>query len=197
MSQTRRLTNTLVLTAAVEAVEDKGLDELSMQDLAARLGVKPPSLYNHISGLADVRRQLAKEVLHRIETVIRNSAVGRSGENALREMALAYRRFAKENPELYRAFASSRQPKDPEIEAAIKSLLGVLSQVLESYGLDPEKEIHFIRIFHSGLHGFVALEKAGFCGGDVNADDSFDELIQSQIMLLNSYRKIPGEEHVL
>ena len=189
MSQTRRLTNTLVLTTAVEAVEDKGLDGLSMQDLASRLGVKPPSLYNHIGGLDDVRKQLTKEVLRRMETAIRNSAVGRSGENALREMALAYRNFAKENPELYKAFASSRQPKDPEIEAAVQSLLGVLSRVLENCGLDQDKEIHFIRLFHCGLHGFVSLEAAGFCGGDVNADDSFGELMRSHIMLLNSYRK--------
>jgi len=189
MSQTRRLTNTLVLSAAIEAVEDKGLDELSIQDLAARLGVKPPSLYNHISGLDDVRKRLAKEVLRRMEDEITRSAVGRSGENALQEMALAYRRFAKENPELYKAFATSRQPRDPEIEAAVRSLLGVLSRVLESFGLDPDKEVHFIRLFHCGLHGFVSLEAAGFCGGGADADGSFGELMKSQVMLLNIYLK--------
>lgn len=189
MGQSRRLTDTIVLSAAIEAVEDKGLDELSMQDLAARLGVKPPSLYNHLSGLADVRRKLAKEVLRRMETAIRDSAVGRSGETAIREMALAYRRFAKENPELYKAFASSRRPKDPEIEEAVKSLLGVFSRVLESNGLDPDKEIHFIRMFHCGLHGFVSLDAAGFFSGGASADESFAELMQSQAMLLNTYRK--------
>ena len=189
MSQPRRLTNTLVLTAAVEAIEERGLDELSMQDLASRLGVKPPSLYNHISGLDDVRRQLAVEVLHRMETAIRNSAVGRSGEQALREMALAYRKFAKENPELYKAFASSRQPRDTEIEASIQSLLGVLLQVLDSYGLAPEKKIHLIRLIHCGLHGFVSLEAAGFFQGGVHADASFAELMQTYAMLLNSYQK--------
>jgi len=194
MSQQRRISNTLVLTAAVEAIEDRGLDELSMQDLAARLGVKPPSLYNHISGLDEVRRQLAKEVLRRMELAIRNSAVGRSGENALRQMALAYRKFAQENPELYKAYATARQPEDPEIEAAIKSLLGVLSQVLEGYGLDPEKENHFILLFHCGLHGFIALEAAGFCGGSKNANASFDALVQSQVMLLHSYQKPNNEE---
>jgi len=188
MSQSRRLTNALLLDAAVEAVEENGLNELSMQDLASRLGVKPPSLYNHISGLNDVRRQLTKEVLHRMEDAIRDSAVGRSGENALREMALAYRRSAKTHPELYRAFASSRQPRDPEIEAGVQSLLAVLSRVLEGYGLDPEKEVNFIRIFHSGIHGFVSLETAGFFGGDLPADESFDELIRNQAMLLNYYK---------
>ena len=189
MSQSRRLTSALVLEAAVEAVEEKGLNELSMQDLASRLGIKSPSLYNHISGLDDIRRQLTKEVLHRMENTIRDSAVGRSGENALREMALAYRKSAKIHPELYKAFASSRQPRDPEIEAAIQSLVGVLFRVLEGYGLNPEQEVHFIRIFHSGIHGFVSLEAAGFFGGDLLADETFDELIKSQAMLLNYYKK--------
>ena len=193
MGQHRRLTNTLVLTAAVEAVEEKGLNDLSLNDLASRLGVKPPSLYNHISGLEDVRKHLAKEVIFRMETAIRDSAVGRSGETALREMALAYRRFAKENPELYKAFASSRQPKDPEIEAAIQSLMSILSRVLETCGLAPEKEIHFIRIFHCGIHGFVKLETAGFFSGNVSADETFNELIQYQIMLMNSYKKNRSE----
>ena len=189
MGYSRRLSSTLVLNAAIEAVDEKGLDELSIHALASRLGVKPPSLYNHISGLDDVRRQLSKEVVRRMENAIRDSAVGRSGENALREMALAYREFAKKNPELYKAFASSRQPKDPEIEATVQSLLSVLSRVLESYGLDPENEIHFIRIFHCGLHGFVSLESAGFFGGDIAADESFTELIQNHTMLLHSYQK--------
>jgi len=188
MGQQRRLTNALVLTAAIEAVEEKGLYELSINDLASRLGVKPPSLYNHINGLDDVRKQLTEEVIARMETSIRDSAVGRSGENALKEMALAYRKFAKENPELYKAFANSRQPKDPKIEEQMQSLTKVLFQVLESCGLSSEKEVHFIRLFHCGLHGFVSLEASGFFHSNVNADDSFTELIQNHAMLLNSYR---------
>lgn len=189
MAHPRHLTDTLILAAAIEAVEERGLDGLSMQDLAARLGVKPPSLYNHIGGLDDVRKQLTQAVLRRMESVIRNSAVGRSGENALREMALAYRKFAKENPELYKAFTSSRQPQDPEIEGVIQSLLGVLAQVLEGYGLNPEKQVHFIRIFHSGLHGFVSLEAASFFVHGMDADASFAELIQNHALLLKSYQK--------
>ena len=37
-----------VVTEAVALVDEVGLDQLSMGALAKRLGVRPPSLYNHI-----------------------------------------------------------------------------------------------------------------------------------------------------
>jgi hypothetical protein len=54
------------------------------------------------------------------------------------------------------------------------------------------RETDFIRIFHAGLHGFVALERAGFFKNvESTVDASFDALVDSQILILRNYREKP------
>src|SRR4051794_25234481 len=47
----RRLDRTQVLVAAEAIVDEHGWDELTMARLAAALGIKVPSLYNHVPSL--------------------------------------------------------------------------------------------------------------------------------------------------
>ena len=118
---------------------------------------------------------------------MRNAAVGRSEEAAVREIAYTYRHFAKEHPELYRAFTNVGAIDGGVV---LSSLADTLRQVLRPFGLTPEKETCFIRIFHAGLHGFIALEGAGFFKNAVcTADTSFDALVDSQILILQTYRR--------
>ncbi|MCL2773603.1 MAG: TetR/AcrR family transcriptional regulator, partial [Oscillospiraceae bacterium] len=159
MSKQRNLTEQAVMTAAVTLVEQNGYNSLNISSLAEELDIKPPSLYNYISGIDDVMRKLAVIVLLRMEEAVKTAAVGRSEESAVRAIAVGYRAFASNHPELYRAFTSA-----PSIDAEgnLGSLAGTLRQVLAPFGLTDTDEVNFIRLFHSALHGFVALESAGF-----------------------------------
>lgn len=186
MPKQRKLTGDAVLSAAADLVEEQGYYSLNISSLANALGVKPPSLYNHVSGIEDVWEQLALILLSRMEAAVRNAALGRSEEAAVREMAHAYRRFANEHGELYRAFTNA---VSIDGGAALGSLADTLRQVLQPLGLPRKNETDFIRIFHAGLHGFVTLERAGFfknTGSTVNA--SFNALVDSQILILQNYR---------
>jgi AcrR family transcriptional regulator len=189
MTGRRTLTIDSVVAAAVDIVETQGYCKLTLNGLAAALGVKPPSLYNHVSGIEDVWRRLAVAALRRMENAVRGAAVGRSGESAIREIAYAYRRFTKEHAELYRAFTNA--PVLEGIESELNSLASTLRQVLRPFALKTDAETYFIRIFHSGLCGFVALEGAGFFrhGQEIDADKSFRELVESQLIVLNHYRE--------
>jgi AcrR family transcriptional regulator len=162
---------------------------LTLNGLASALGVKPPSLYNHVDGIEDVWRKLAVVALRRMENAIRNAAVGCSEESAIREMAYAYRRFTKEHAELYRAFTNA--PRIEGVENELDSLVSTLRQVLRPFALDADAETCFIRIFHSGLYGFASLESAGFFqhGQGVDADKSFGELVESQMIVLRHYKE--------
>jgi hypothetical protein len=61
---------------------------------------------------------------------------------------------------------------------------------LQPFKLEQTDETNFIRIFRAGLHGFVTLERAGFFkSADVTADDSFDALVDSQLFILQGYRR--------
>ena len=52
------LTREQVVEAAAEIADRDGLDALSLATLASALGVRSPSLYAHVDGLAGLRRQL-------------------------------------------------------------------------------------------------------------------------------------------
>src|SRR5215470_15101957 len=92
-----------VLRAAAELVDAEGWDALSLAKLAEALGVRTPSLYNHVAGLDGVRRGLAVLGVGELRDRMAHAAIGRSGAEALLAIADAYRRFAKEHPGLYAA----------------------------------------------------------------------------------------------
>jgi AcrR family transcriptional regulator len=53
------LTETRVLEDAERLADEVGLSQLTLAALAARLGVRQPSLYKHIDGMDGLQRGLA------------------------------------------------------------------------------------------------------------------------------------------
>ena len=181
----RTLDLTTVVQAATALVDEQGFEALTLGSLAAALGVKPPSLYNHVSGIDDVRRRVAQAVADRMSNAIRNAAVGRSEDDALRDLASAYRHFATSQRELYRAFlATPSSGNDTPFDVVSTTL----KQVLAAYHLSAKAENDFIRILHSALYGFVALEIAGVFAHASDIDDSFTVLVDAQISILHGFK---------
>ena len=60
----RGLTKESVLDAAEQLVTQHGAEYLTTVTLARELGIKPASLYNHISSTEELRKQLALRAIH-------------------------------------------------------------------------------------------------------------------------------------
>jgi TetR/AcrR family tetracycline transcriptional repressor len=54
-----------VVDRAIAALDDHGLDDLSMRRLAADLGVRPSALYHHFAGKDELLAAVADEILRR------------------------------------------------------------------------------------------------------------------------------------
>lgn len=187
MSSKRKLDVQTILNAAAELAEEKGLENVTLLQVAERLGVKAPSLYNHLSGLRDLSVSVARLAAARLAEVIRDAAVGRSKGDALTAMSAAYRKYAKENPELYKSILRFRCYKDDTVQETGRAAFHFLYQVIESYHLGEEETHHAVRAFHSALHGFVSLEEAGFFRNPkVSADDSYRQLVAMLIASLDA-----------
>lgn len=168
-----------VLRAATALVDAEGLEALSLARLAEALGVRAPSLYNHVSGLEGVRRGLALRGLRELTARAAQAAIGKNGEAGLVAVADAYRTFAKEHPGLYAAgLLRAPGPEETELAAASEEMLDILRAVLAPYGLQGEKLIHALRAFRSLAHGFVSLELAGGFGIPVDLDASYHFLVR-------------------
>ena len=187
MSTKRGLDSQTILNAAAELAEEKGLENVSLLQVAEKLGVKSPSLYKHLSGLQELSSGVANLAISRLDETIRNAAIGRSKEDVLVAIASAYRKFTKENPELYKAILRFPSIHDKDVQEAGHAVVRILYQVMEPYNYSKEETINFIRGFRSALHGFASLEEAGFFQStEVNVDESYEQLVSRLISTLKT-----------
>ena len=167
-----------VTEAGAMLADEIGFAQLSMGLLAERLGVKTPSLYNHVDNLADLIHRIAVLAATELGDALRDAIQGRAGSDALIFAAQAMRAYVKEHPGRYAA-GNAVQPAGPDdpLTTAITRLLGSLSAVLRGYQLDPAQEIHALRMLRSMLHGFATLEVEGGFRFDTDVDDSFTWMV--------------------
>lgn len=165
-----------VVAAAAGLADEEGLEQLTLARLAAALGIRTPSLYAHIDGLADLRARLGARGARELAAVLQVAAAGRSGADALRAVATAYRAYAHVHPGSYAALqvASDRE----ENQAAGAAVVALIVAVLDGYDLDGDDAIHAVRAVRSALHGFVALEGEGGFGIPLSLDESYATLVE-------------------
>jgi AcrR family transcriptional regulator len=167
------LTPAAVAETAGRLADRDGLDALTLGAVAAELGVRTPSLYNHVDGLRGLRRALALQGLAELGGVIRDAAVGRSGDDAVIALADAYRGYARRRPGVYASLQRAPEPGDAEVAAAAAALLEPVFAVLRGYGLEGDDAVHGARALRSAMHGFVDLERSGGFGIDLDPDESY------------------------
>lgn len=182
------LDHTAVVTAAAALADTQGVESLTLAALAARLGIKIPSLYNYVAGLPGLRRALALAGLRELTARLERVAVGKAGDQALVACAHAYRAFAHERPGLYAATLRAPQEGDDEWTAVAEELVNLVLAVLAGYGLTGADALHATRGLRSILHGFVALEAAGGFGLPLDRDESFNRLVRMFVSSLNADR---------
>jgi len=181
MSPRAGLNKTLVVQAAADLVNAEGLEALSITRLAGILGVRAPSIYNHIGGLEDLRRELAISGLRTLGERMAEAALGRSGEDALMAVAQAYRSYIKEAPGVYHAglrASGKLHTADPRQQSVEERILKIVMVIIDSFQLDGADAVHAARALRSLVHGFTTLEIAGGFGLPYNLDESFQRLIQ-------------------
>lgn len=187
MSRVRAgLTTDTVVAAAVELVDADGLDAVSLTALAARLGVRTPSLYNHVEGLSGLRKQLALHGIRMLAETLRTATMGHSAADAVRRLAHAYRAFALVHPGLYPLTQQSR-PEDPDYEAPSRRAIEPVLAALAGFGIGGDDAIHATRALRSALHGFVSLETAAGFGIDLDPSASFERLVDMLVVALETW----------
>jgi AcrR family transcriptional regulator len=177
MSHRVGLDQLIVVETAAKLVDEEGIGQLTLGHVAERLGIRIPSLYNHIAGLPGLKHQLALYCLHDLLDRILLATVGKSRAEAITTLFNAYRAYAHEVPGRYALTQQAPAPLDQEVQTVAQQLVDVIRAVLAPYGLSEEDEIHAIRGLRSIVHGFIALEMTGGFGMPIDQDASFQWLI--------------------
>ncbi len=176
-ARTAKLSRDIIVNAALTFLDREGWDALPINALAAHLGTKGPSLYNHVHSLDDLRRTVRMRVIGDIIAMLNTVSVGRTRDDAVLVMSSAYRSYAHHHPGRYSAF--TRLPfgdDDPEYSAATKAAAAPVIAVLASYGLEGDDAYYAALEFWSAMHGFVLLEMTGVMD-EVDADAVFTDMV--------------------
>jgi AcrR family transcriptional regulator len=174
-----------VIHAAAKLVDDPGNDALSLATLAEQLGVKKPTLYHYVNGLAGLRRELDLLASHQMAEQLGHSVMGLAGRDAIHALAGAYRSFVREHRGLYAMCIRPANEDDLELLKAHAAIVDIVRRALLAYTLDEIEAIHAIRALRSMIHGFATLEVAGGFGLPVDIDDTFRYMIDRYIDGLN------------
>jgi len=163
-----------VADAATSIADRHGLEAATLTAVAAHLGIKTPSLYNHVSGLAGLKRLLAMHGAQLLLDEFKDAAGDKQGAEALRAVANADRVFAARHPGLFQSFLPAPRPgEDDELYDAMAQPVYMVAGQGEA--------IHLIRAMWALLHGFLDLEAKGGFGMPVDIDASFDASIDLMI----------------
>jgi AcrR family transcriptional regulator len=180
-----RLTKNDVLRAAVALINEEGSNAVSLHRLAEKLGIRTPSLYNHIEGLPGLQRQLATMNASLLADRMNEAAIGKSGSELFMAVAQAFRSYVKENPGLYLSTLRSsgvEEAPDPSLIREEGRALKVGLAIMTSLGLEGDDAVHGLRAFRSMVHGFATLEVAGGFGLPQDCDESFRRLVEISVV---------------
>src|ERR1700691_6472991 len=169
---------------AIVLANSRGLDGLSMNDLAQALNIRAPSLYSHVAGIDDVKRLLALHGLDLLDRSVAQATIGKSGAEAVTAGLNAYRDFVRKNPGVYAAMIPTPPRSAREWRGAVDRLMDTLLASLREYGLCGSELIHALRGLRSLVHGFVSLESSGALKHRVDRDESFAWMVGSFVAAL-------------
>jgi AcrR family transcriptional regulator len=166
-----------VIVAAVDMVDQQGVGALTMTRLADELGIRLPSLYAHVRGQDDLRRELWLWAVADLGEHLGASVMGRSGEDALAAFATTLRDYARRYPGRYQLTLDPPVPFDETAALVRHRANAPFKAVIRSFGLDDDTAVHAGRALRAAIHGFVALEAQDAIGKDGGTDESFRHLV--------------------
>jgi AcrR family transcriptional regulator len=190
-----RTTDEAILDAAARLLETGGLDALTMQAVAAAVGVRAPSLYKRVRDRAALVRAVQEDGAAELGAALRDVSKGKDPRADLLAMADTFRAFAHRRSGAY-GLLFAALPDDMQVapetnQAAVAPVLTALTalqarggkgrrggrgghgaktdaKAASKAGGDPALEA--ARLFVAFAHGFVSMELAGAfrLGGDVD-----------------------------
>jgi len=163
-----------IVTAGRAILEAEGLPGLTMHRVADAVGVRPPSLYKRVSNRAALVRLIAEAAFDDLGQALERAATRGEPQADLHAIAVAFRAFARTQPQAY-GLLFGPLPDDwrPDPAAYRRSLDVLLRVVGEAATLG--RELEAARTVTAWAHGFVSMELAGAfrLGGDVDRAFAF------------------------
>ena len=171
-----------LLAAAERTVRERGVEELSLRELAREIGVSHGAPRRHFPDRQALLDALAESGFERLTAELR-AAADRAGEEfqpRLEATAAAYIRFATHDPALLDLMFGSKQRTQPSLHDAMERAFSVLIELIlqgQAIGrLQPGDPERVGLVLFSTVQGIAGLFTAGMI-----APEQLDELTSDAI----------------
>lgn len=177
---------TLVRVAADVADRD-GWADLTLSQVAREVDRHVTSLYAHVAGLDDLRREVTLLALGELSDAVWRAALGHVHDEALESIATVLRRYCEQHPGRTAAIMRTSHAGDPDLVRAAERLAEPTRATLRSFGLDERQVVHAHRVFSATVTGFVQAERNGLYASG-GADETFRAALDVFVVALGSGR---------
>ena len=171
-----------IIETAANLSNKAGLENLSLKMIAEELKIKSPSLYNHVSSLDDIKKQLM---------LYGWKQIGVTGYEALKNMCYAFYDYAINNKGIFTAMLWYNKYESIEKENATRKLFEMIFKVMKTVNISDENINHIIRTLRSFLEGFSLLVNNNAFGNPVSIKESFDLSLE---IIINGIKTLEGTE---
>jgi AcrR family transcriptional regulator len=165
-SRKRDWTRAEILTAAWDLVREEGIATLSLRELAARVGMRAPSLYTYFPSKNDLYDAMYAQGMQEMAGELGKSPQGRSPQETLRNRARTFVAAAVQDPFRFQLLFERPIPgfiPSPESLAIGLAGLEETRRVAEAAGLRGQRPFD---LFMAATRGLAALQIANEPGGD-------------------------------
>jgi AcrR family transcriptional regulator len=162
-----RTSTEAIVSAARGLLEADGLDQVTMQRVAAAVGVRAPSLYKRIRDRNDLMHLVANDAARELGDTLSATASAADPARDLVAIARAFRKWAHRSPAAYALLTTPVDPSwrvDPDVNVYLSR--AIVDAAAHLAGDD--RALEAARTVVAFAHGFVSLELAGTfrLGGD-------------------------------
>jgi len=154
------LTRERIVRAAMQIMDEEGLEAVTMRRVGRELGVEAMSLYNHVADKEDILGGVVEAVMGKYEFPPECD----DWRESARRTARAWRDLLKAHPNVMTIMSHQRKPLASV--AALRPMEHALD-ILGRAGLSPEETVRAFRAFGGYIQGFVLAEIANMFGGDL------------------------------
>lgn len=179
MVKRRTLTQAKVLATANQLIESKGINGLTIRDLALVLDVRPQSIYNYVDSLSDLLDQVGLQFVQNVADRLTEKITGIDGDEALMAFAQEFRAACVHHrglaPLLLDLNDNLRIPRSRE------AIVQLYQDMFKPLQLDDSARVENT-LYRSTLFGFIIQEIGGFFKmQDAELDERFTKVMQLAI----------------
>ncbi|MEM6751933.1 MAG: TetR/AcrR family transcriptional regulator [Cyanobacteria bacterium P01_C01_bin.38] len=179
-----------VIEAAITCLDKEGESALGVNRVARELGIKPPAIYKHLNGNAELRKAVVLTIWRQFLEYCQQKIQGIKEQRQLfKAGGMANRDFAKLYPARYKVMMQYQlHPTDKDANAVIKEALGLFEQGIQGYDLTENQLIDAMRMVNAAIYGFISVEQAGMMTFERSTDESYEIMLDALIVAIEYIR---------